>query len=145
MWIAVKSIFNFTSFPDNLEIAAEILSSQLSQRLLSAKHLLETEIRKMQWNAEFEDYFIIDVNSIVLNELDDTRGYLLIDPNDITLVGDEEDAALLSGDTEDEELEIDDTGVYSEYITHFFIKTPIGSEIEFKTNENEPLYISNEL
>jgi hypothetical protein len=85
------------------------------------------------------------VNSIVLNELDDTRGYLLIDPNDITLVGDEEDAALLSGDTEDEELEIDDTGVYSEYITHFFIKTPMGSQIEFKTNENEPLYISNEL
>ena len=127
------------------KIAAEILSSQLSQRLLSAKHLLETEIRKMQWNAEFEDYFIIDVNSIVLNELDDTRGYLLIDPNDITLVGDEEDAALLSGDTEDEELEIDDTGVYSEYITHFFIKTPMGSQIEFKTNENEPLYISNEL
>ena len=50
------------------KIAAEFLSSQLTQTLLSAKHLLETVIQSFNWNPEFTDYFDIDTNTIKVSE-----------------------------------------------------------------------------
>lgn len=130
------------------KIAAEILSSQISQILLSAKHLLETKIKEFKWNPEFSSWFYVDANTIKLNDLDDSinlkKCMLIIDPEDVNLVNEEEDSISFD-DNDDESINIDDDGIYNEYITHFYIKTPDGGMIRFNTEEDDPLYISNEL
>lgn len=136
------------------KIAAEILSSQLTQILLSAKHLLETKIKAMKWNAEFEDYFNVNINNIILSEeLEDEdlrKHYLIIDPDNIYLENEEEDTVTTiedDGNEDDDNIIIDDDAIntYSEYITSFKIKFPSGNIIEFKTEDNDPIYISREL
>ena len=133
------------------KIAAEILSAQLTQTLLSAKHLLETKIVTIKWNPEFKDYFDIDINSVKLSEDlrddDNLRRYILIiDPDEVQLVNEEEDA--VSIDDEGNEIIIEaneDSGVYNEYITSFIIRTPDGRDIVFGSEEQHELYISQEL
>ena len=128
------------------KIAAEILSSQLTQTLLSAKHLLETKIVSIKWNPEFFDYFELDINSIKLTDLDELnlkKYTLIIDPDDVTLINEEEDT--ISYDEDGNEIASDDSGVYNEYITHFYIRTPDKTMIEFYAESNDPLYISQEL
>ena len=134
------------------KIAAEILSSQLTQILLSAKHLLETMISNVKWNPEFRDYFDVDINSIKLNEelLDDPnlkKYVMVIDPDAIQLVSEEEDAVASSDEDSDEQIIVDeeDSGVYNEYITSFVIMTSEGKSITFGSEEQQELYISTEL
>ena len=133
------------------KIAAEILSAQLTQTLLSAKHLLETKIVSIVWNPEFKDFFDIDINSIKLldgfDENDLRRYTMIIDPDQVQLANDEEDT--VSFEDEDGESismsDSEDSGVYNEYITSFAIKYPDGSEIQFGSTEQNELYISDEL
>ena len=123
--------------------AAELLSSKLTQRLLSAKHLLETKIVEIKWNAEFFDLFAVDINSIQLiqdieDEIPNLRKYtMIIDPNNISLVNDEEDTVKSDDDS--------DNILYNEYITKFIIRYPDGREIEFKSEDDDPLYLTTEL
>lgn len=127
------------------KIAAEILSSMLTQTLLSAKHLLESRIVAMKWLPNFQDFFDVDINAIKLTDLDDLdlkKYHMIIDPEDVYLVNEEEDT--ISYDDEGNEIEEDD-GYYNEYITRFYIKTPMGEMIECGTQDNESLYISNYL
>lgn len=129
------------------KLAAEILTSILTQILLSAKHLFETKIIKIQWNEEFSDFFDIDINSIKLSDgiCDDAmlkKYTLIIDPEDVILDDDEEEQSY--SDDEDA-ININDTISYNEYITKFIIRTPVGEEIEFGSQDQDPLYISNEL
>lgn len=129
------------------KLAAEILTSILTQILLSAKHLFETKIIKIQWNEEFSDFFDIDINSIKLSDgiCDDVmlkKYTLIIDPEDVILDDDEEEQSY--SDDEDA-ININDTISYNEYITKFIIRTPVGEEIEFGSQDQDPLYISNEL
>jgi hypothetical protein len=128
------------------KIAAEILSAQLTQTLLSAKHLLETKIQVIKWNPEFDEWFDIDINSIKLTDLDELnlkKYNLVIDPENIFLVNEETDA--ISFEDENGDTVIDDTGVYNEYITYFYIKTPDGNMIKFGSDNQDSLYISQEL
>lgn len=130
------------------KIAAEILSSILTQILLSAKHLLETRIVAIKWNPEFNDFFDIDINAIKLTDLDglNLRKYsMIIDPEDIFLVNEEED--VVSYDDEGNEIisDTNDAGIYNEYITHFYIKTPDGNMIKFGAEDQSSLYISQDL
>lgn len=112
--------------------ASEKLSSELTQRLLSAKHLLETVIKKIKWCNEFEEFFEVDSNCITLNSEIVTKGFnLLIDPNYM--------------DSEDNDEESDDEDRYSEYVTKIFIKTPSGEEIPIYSETEDKLYISNSL
>ena len=136
--------------------AAEKLSSQLTQRLLSAKHLLETIINAIKWNAEFKDYMVVDINSIRLSDefIDDNdsllkKYFIIINPDDIQLVSDEEDSIDI-GDDDSESLGEDnileeDSGSYNEYITSFIIRTPNDKEIKFTSEEQIELYISQYL
>jgi hypothetical protein len=132
------------------KIAAEILSAQLTQTLLSAKHLLETKIVNINWNPEFKDYFNIDINSIKLSDdfLDDdsnSRKFtMIIDPEDVQLVNEEEDTVSYE-DGEESIIVEEDTGVYNEYITSFIIRTPEGVDITFGSEEQTELYISQDL
>lgn len=114
------------------KISAELISAILTQRMLSAKHLLDAKIKSMKFSKDFFKYFNIDYNLIKLQENVNFNGYeLIIDRNDIIL----EDDYDIGDDLDDEE--------YSEYITNFSIKHPDGS-IEDISNENN-LYLTNDL
>ena len=69
------------------KIAAELLSSELTQRLLSAKHLLESFIKTMKWVEMFGEYFILDGDLIsIRDDLEDYKNkYIIIDNEDIHL------------------------------------------------------------
>jgi hypothetical protein len=130
------------------KIAAEILSSILTQTLLSAKHLLETKIIKTKWNKEFEELFDIDINCIsLIQDIEDTipdlRKYtLVIDPDNVNLVNDEEDTVKYD---DDGNMIQEDSIMYNEYITYFYIKSPNGVITKFGSEQDEPLYISKDL
>lgn len=110
------------------QLAAELLSAALTQRLLSAKHLLESLVEKIEWSSGFEDLFEIDFNIIKLSDDMDYKGYtLLIDPNNIAM------------DSEDDEFD------YNEYVTLFEVQTPTGQIIPIYTTQADPIYISMEL
>lgn len=113
--------------------ASEKLSAELTQRLLSAKHLLETAIKSIQWCAEFHDYMDINANSVNMNQEIPTKGfYMLIDPDDI--------------DSENDDMEdLDEEDMYNEYISKFYIKKPNGEEILIKSETDDKLYLSNTL
>lgn len=129
------------------KIASEMLSSQLTQRMLSAKHLLETIIKAIKWNPEFADFFDVDLNTIRLADIDGAKKYtLIIDPESVYLVNEEEDTITFDDDDYPESVQMDDdAGVYNEYITHFIIRTPDNQDIIFGSEDQDNLYISHEL
>lgn len=120
--------------------AAEIISSKLTQTLLSAKHLLETKVVKLEWNKEFDEYCEIEGNIIKLSQdISTTKGYeLLIDPENIMLENEEDYR-------HSDEYDSGDMQIYNEYISEFILKTPDGEEISFHTKDYDKLYISEEL
>lgn len=111
------------------KFAAEQLSSQLTQILLSAKHLLETVISKMEWTPEFEQYFVIDINGIYANP-DFNNAEILIDPDNIFSVADNDEYTNGSGD-------------YDSYITEFTLVDKKGTHI-IKSKDNTELYFDME-
>lgn len=116
-------------------IASETLSSSLTQKLLSAKHLLETFVEKVTWVDKFYELFEIEGNVIRVESEADIKGLkLVIDPESIELENEEDDD--LTSD--------DDTPIFNEYITEFGIFD--GAEnIRINNDKDIKLYISNEL
>jgi hypothetical protein len=108
------------------QISAEGLSSIYTQILLSAKHLLESLVVKMEWSPAFYDYFQITFNSIALKENLSFKGCKLIINEDIQA-----------------EEELDDID-YNNYITNFFIKTPDGTMNKIATKNADNLYFDKE-
>lgn len=124
-------------------IASDILSSVLTQILLSAKHLLETSIEKIVWCSEFSNFFFIEDNMIsLIGSSDDSSSInlkewkLIINPESIELETDTDDI-----DTGDDMFE----NIYNESITSFSVMGPDGKIIDITNDKNEKLYISNEL
>ena len=110
------------------QFASANLSSELTQRLLSAKHLLESAVRKLRWNKEFYSIFEVEFNIIKLIDNVDFKGYkLVINPDDII------------AESEEDEYE------YNEYINSFEIHTSFGKVITIQTEDADSLYISNDL
>lgn len=122
-------------------IASETLSSSLTQKLLSAKHLLETFIEKIVWSDKFNDFFEIEGNLIHLNSELNPKDYrLIIDPNLIELENEEDDDLTASGDDDDENA----PSIYNEYICEFDVA--YGNEVyNITSDKGTKLYISNEL
>lgn len=136
------------------KMAAEILSSQLTQKLLSAKHLLEVKIVKIVWCEAFYNFFQIEVNAIKISQdlLDQNlKGYeLIIDPEDIILVDQDEydNSNYISGDDDDGDysvIEDEDSTMYSEYVNKFIVRTPDGTEFAICSRDSDNMYISNDL
>lgn len=127
------------------KIAAEIVSAQLTQTLLSAKHLLESKAQFIKWDPEFYNWFDADGTEIKLLDFDDEinlkKYYLVIDPDAIYLINEEEDSINYD---DDEEVVLDDITSYNEYITSFKIRMPDGSEQIIKSENDDPMYISHE-
>lgn len=133
-------------------IATELITSQYTQKRLSAKHLLETLISIINWNDGFKQFLGVETNSIKL--LDSTsealEGFsIVIDPETIQLENDDEffQHNFFSNDVHS----IDDEGpFYNEFITEFEIMTPTGEEIHIGSiaDEDSPeakMYFSTEL
>ena len=119
------------------KMASEILSSRLTQRLLSAKHLLETVIRKIEWVDDFYRFFEIEGNAVKLQEDIDTRSFsIVIDPDDLDM---ENRLDFSGGDDDDTEVSTD---TYNEFITKFTIVSKAGEEMEIHTNDYGKLYLS---
>ena len=120
-------------------IASETLSSSLTQKLLSAKHLLETFVEKLVWAKPFNELFEVEGNVIRINsEIEYKDIKFIIDPDSIELENEEDDDLGFGDD--------DDGGapIYNEYVTEFDVM--MNGEIYHITNDkNSKLYISNEL
>ena len=110
------------------KIAAELLSSILTQMLLSAKHLLESSVMEMNWSEGFNDIFEINLNMLSIQEdVDFSNMYMIINQDSI------------SNDEDDE----DDSGLqYEEYITSFDILYPDGHKITIHTSDDDNIYFT---
>lgn len=108
------------------QIAAEGLSSIYTQILLSAKHLLESLVVKMEWSQGFYDFFQLEFNSFALREGCDFKGYKLIINEDI------------------QSLEEIDEIDHNYYITEFIIRNPKGDEINIHTANADNLYFDKD-
>lgn len=117
------------------KISAEILSRDLTQRMLSARHILEASIKKTEWSKGFENYFDMEYNYIVYRPNDNGKnGWLVIDPDTIEIENEE--------DYNDEDSAADDM---KEHIPFFSIITDDQDEIVIRDQDNRDLYISNDL
>lgn len=104
------------------QIAAEALSSIYTQILLSAKHLLESLVVKLQWSEKFYEIFDITFNTIGLKPNTVYRGMKLIIDQEIM-----------------EEEEIDDV-TYNYYINSFIVSDSNGNEFKIHTSESDNIY-----
>lgn len=110
------------------QFAAEALSSKLTQKQLSAKHLLESSIVALEWCEDFDKFFEVEFNAIVLKEDTDYSNLkLIIDPKDIKLESEEDDYD------------------YNEFINSFEVIDEDNNSYLIYTKNNDPIYISNEL
>lgn len=108
------------------QIAAEGLSSIYTQILLSAKHLLESLIVKLEWSKGFNDFFAVTFNTIGLIEGMSYRGY--------TMIIDEE----IKSEEEIDEVE------YNYYINKFTVRTPSGEMFDIHTSDADNIYFEPE-
>ena len=118
------------------QIASELLSAIYTQRLLSAKHLLESAIIKMEWVPEFSELFNIEFDQIMLKDnLEYKRCKLIINADDI-----------VESDIDDDVESMDEGTVMEEnnYVYSFTVKTPDKS-IVIRTMDSDPIYLSSEL
>lgn len=120
------------------KIATELLSSIYTQMLLSAKHLLESSVKKMKWNSEFYELFDLEINMILLNsEIDVSDMYMILDSNKFDSSED--------SDNDDEEDEDFSNMVYAESVPSFDIVYPNGSVVTFHTSEEDDIYLTEDL
>lgn len=124
-------------------MAAELLSSRLTQRLLSAKHLLETKIKKIIWSEAFNKFFYIDINKIILNPLD-FRGYKMIIKREDLISDDYEEDEFDSDDDDDKEFSIIDTHT-NYYLTEFIIESPSGEKFVIRSEDYDKMVTSDQL
>lgn len=123
------------------KIAAELISQTLTQLMLSAKHLLEAKISKIEWAFEdFDTYFIFDDETVNINSeyTFNKKWTIYIDREGInveTVVGMSDD-----GDGDGDELDI-----LKEYVTEFTLISDTGEAYLVSAKNSEPLYITQEL
>ena len=119
------------------KIAAEILSSIYTQMLLSAKHLLESSIIKMNWNAEFKDIFDVNLNMLTLKEGIETEGMFMILDSSKFDYADEDDV--------NEDDSVRQGVIYEEYTPSFDIQYPDGTIVTMHTAEEDNIYLTEDL
>lgn len=114
-------------------IAAELLSSMLTQRFLSAKHLLESNVRQMRWCPYFGTFFELNFNTIRLKEDEDWKKYKMI-----VMVDD------IYSDDEDEDDGSSDAFQFDKYITKFTVLDAKGNAFDIKTEDSDNMYFTVE-
>lgn len=125
-------------------IAATLLSSVFTQRMLSAKHLLETVIAIIKWCEQFDEYFKVDTDQIVFDPDKDPDGYKII----ISIDNIEEDESNSEEDDDDEDKisYFDSSSSESNfYITEFILVTPEGEKIPINSEDFNRMCLSKEM
>ena len=124
--------------------AAELLSNMFTQRKLSTKHILATNISKIEWVPEFEEFFYVEIDRIMFDKAKYQSGFsIIINTDDIQ--NDEIDE-----DSDEDDVEEDndffspnyDTGYY---VSEFILKCPDGNTISIHSKSYNKLYFSKEL
>lgn len=116
------------------QIAAESLSSIYTQRLLSAKHLLESAIIKMEWNPEFYNLFNVEFDHLMIkDDIDYKKMKLVISSDDIIEAGNDDDDEYSDGGMEE-----------NNYVYSFIVRNG-SSDIVIKTSDSDPIYLSSDL
>jgi len=121
-------------------IAGELITSILTQKQLSVKHLIESNVSKIEWTEAFDTFFEMDVDSIQISkQFSDMKDYFIsINPDNIEIENEADDSG------------IDDDEVIAalwlnEYITEFDVIDNDGNVYTITTASEEKLYITNEL
>lgn len=110
------------------QMASELLSSRLTQMLLSAKHLLESRIIKPVFTPLFYNYLELAHNIVKVKEgIDDENTFIVIDPESVK--------------TEDDNDNFD----YNDYCTGFYIMTPDGNITYIKLQSDDNLYLTYDM
>lgn len=121
-------------------LAGAKITEPLSQSILSSKHLLTTQSEKVDFNPEFDKFFILNANEIVINPDLSSEGLsnyslLIIKKNIITI-----DDVDVSHDGEDEDFE------FNKYTIIFHIKDKkTGEIIDMIEAGRKELYLTPEL
>lgn len=108
-------------------IAAELLSSELTQMLLSAKHLLESNIKSIEWVEGFLDIFDVNFNILKIKDDFECKKWKLLIDEDINREDDMDDLE------------------YNEYVTKFHVMDPKGRVKELYSKTSENIYLSTDL
>jgi hypothetical protein len=108
------------------QIAAENLSAKFTQILLSAKHLLESLIVKMEWVEGFFDVFDLEYNIISVKENFMYKGYKLVIDDEIK-----------------HEEDIDEVA-FNDYVNSFTVVFPDGHTLNCHTSEADNIYFTSE-
>jgi hypothetical protein len=101
---------------------------------LSAKHLLETVIRAINWILDFYKFFRVDANAILINEetfptVESLKGWsLIIKGEDVQLENDGDFFKHIFYSNGQFDTTDDTAEIYNEYITDMTIKSPDGTE-----------------
>lgn len=118
------------------KIAAELLSAELTQMMLSAKHLLEASIKSVNWSEGFSDIFDINYNTISFKN-DETSDFnkwkMILDPDEIYLEVENDD---------DSDMEVRE---YNEYIYSFEMVDPSGNSHIIKTEDGDEEYTGEKI
>lgn len=114
-------------------IASELITSKQTQKQLSAKHILEASVDRIEWSDGFDKLFDMENTEVKLSSYIDN-------PTDFRMYI-RKDA--IEADTDDDD---DDSDTYDEYITWFEItQKSTGESWIIRTKSGEHLYITNEL
>lgn len=108
-------------------IAAELLSSELTQMLLSAKHLLESNIKSIDWVEGFLDIFDVNFNILKIKDDFECKKWRILIDEEINREDDMDDLE------------------YNEYITKFQIVDPRGRVKDMYSKTSENIYLSTDL
>lgn len=123
-------------------IAAEIITSILTQKQLSVKHILDANINHIDWTPAFSNFFEMEMDMVGLSEnLTNHKDYrMLINPDNIELESEDEDTGI------DEDSELYEKFSLNEYITEFdILQVSTGETFHITTASEEKLYFTNEL
>jgi hypothetical protein len=127
-------------------LAILYLTSQLTQRLLSAKHLLQTKSPTIKWGKEFRKYFSPVLSQIFVQ--DTAKGYLIInemDINECEFSGGNyiNKFKIVNGDSEEEfeyEHDLFFTSQLIEAIEDTENREGVGYKISLKSFQEEPFF-----
>lgn len=110
------------------QMASELLSSRLTQMLLSAKHLLESRIIKPVFTPLFYNYLELAHNIVKVKEgVDLEETFIVIDQDSVK--------------TEDDNDNFD----YNDYCTGFYLMTPDRNKTYIRLQSDDNLYLTDDM
>ena len=124
-------------------IATEIVTSQYTQKRLSAKHLLEPKVKVINWFESFYRFFEIDVNGIqIRHDMDYTsiQGWKMVMAFADIQLENEDDFYRHDFYMDGINSSSDDGPFYNEYVTSFNVVSPEGEVFTISSTIEEEDY-----